>query len=62
MIAADEPQANIFQGMSGEDRGTLRANMIDLILGMPTLTQCLGKALKAQCPPRVTIAEKWTYS
>ncbi|KAK9831575.1 hypothetical protein WJX74_000880 [Apatococcus lobatus] len=33
MVAADRPQANIFQGMSEEDRGTIRASMIDLILG-----------------------------
>ncbi|KAK9867080.1 hypothetical protein WJX84_007142 [Apatococcus fuscideae] len=33
MVAADKRQANIFQGMSEEDRGTLRASMIDLILG-----------------------------
>ena len=33
MVAAEDPQADIFEGMRPEDRGTLRASMIDLILG-----------------------------
>ena len=32
MVAAD-PEANIFQAMRADDRATLRASMIDLILG-----------------------------
>ena len=32
MVAAD-PEANIFQAMRSDDRATLRASMIDLILG-----------------------------
>ncbi len=36
MVAQDPGvEANIFQGMQPEDRATLRANMIDLILGAP---------------------------
>ncbi len=32
-VAAD-PDANIFHGMRADDKATLRANIIDLILGM----------------------------
>ncbi|KAK9859297.1 hypothetical protein WJX84_010074 [Apatococcus fuscideae] len=32
-VAAEKPQADIFANMQPEDRGTLRASMIDLILG-----------------------------
>ncbi len=38
MVAAD-PDADIFACMRSEDRATLRANMIDLILGMHALHQ-----------------------
>ena len=33
MVAAEDPQADIFESMQAGDRGTLRASMIDLILG-----------------------------
>ena len=36
MVAA-EPDADIFACMRSEDRATLRANMIDLILGVHAL-------------------------
>ncbi|KAK9831614.1 hypothetical protein WJX74_002581 [Apatococcus lobatus] len=66
MIAADEPAADIFQGIPAEDKATLRASMIDLILGTD-MKKHFGllsrfQALQAQTASRQAEAELSDWS